>query len=109
MPDREKVIEALEHCTRKAEPSCAGCPYFSECAKELLAVERDALELLRGQEAVKPEIRTAKRSFFLEGDCEVSIAYCGCCGFEMDQPTESGEGWKYCPCCGRRVKWDEVD
>ena len=51
MPDREKVIEALEHCTRKFEPRCAGCPYFSECAMDLSAVERDALELLRGQEA----------------------------------------------------------
>jgi len=50
MPDREKVIEALEHCTRKTEPRCAGCPYFSECAKDLSAVERDALELLREEE-----------------------------------------------------------
>lgn len=49
MPDREKVIEALDHCM---ETKCKGCPYLHEesgsmCYDTLMG---DAAELLKAQE-----------------------------------------------------------
>lgn len=102
MPDREKVIEWLK------EISLRPCDFTTEDfdADQTEHLADDALDLLREQEPVEPEIRTAKTSILFEGDCEISVAYCGCCGFVIEQQTEGGEGWKYCPCCGRMVKWD---
>ena len=31
MPDREKVIKGLEHCSFGENRGCAGCPYNDEC------------------------------------------------------------------------------
>lgn len=49
MPNREKVISGLTHCS---EDGCKGCPYEDDCKTidrfSLLA--RDALELLQEQE-----------------------------------------------------------
>ena len=54
MPDREKVIKALEMCIEDIE--CSDCPYEEKCFAandEPYAVPmmRDALELLKEQEA----------------------------------------------------------
>ena len=58
MPDREKVINGLEHCTKESEHicdnPCRGCTYEStesgvnsKCIDELMS---DALALLKEQE-----------------------------------------------------------
>ena len=48
MPDREKVIKALEHCS---EDGCEGCPYEPDCLMaDGFELARDALELLKEQE-----------------------------------------------------------
>ena len=49
MPDREKVINGLEHCIRDGD--CRGCPYFKEIldSKIICPCREDALTLLKEQ------------------------------------------------------------
>lgn len=61
--DREKVIKGLEHCS-SLENNCADCPYNydgdmgeNRCLR--LKLIPDALELLKGQEAVKQKMWNA--------------------------------------------------
>ena len=51
--DREKVIKSLEFCT-STDNMCEDCPYFNKeyCNPNLM---RDALALLKEQEAVEPK------------------------------------------------------
>lgn len=52
MPDREKVLKGLEICT---SPVCrTDCPYDNERNGCSLMLMKDALELLKAQEPVKP-------------------------------------------------------
>ena len=57
---------------------------------------RGALELLKKQEPMKPE-----RVLGVLPDWY----HCGACGMDM---LDTGDGYrpKYCPQCGRAVKWD---
>ena len=48
MPDREKVIKALEYCI---SGDCISCFYRQQCIKT--GIKRDALVLLKEQEAVE--------------------------------------------------------
>jgi len=87
MVDREKVIKGLYAHGYK---DCKSCPYWgsglhgsSEC-KELA---REALSLLREQEPVKP-IRL--ENWWKCPSCSGNIV----------------ANMKYCPRCGRAVKWD---
>lgn len=55
MPDREKVIEGLEHCGFNEKRGCVGCPYSDECGDfgrdaGMSSLATDALALLREQE-----------------------------------------------------------
>ena len=59
------------------------------------------------QEPVKPRIESEKMSIMFEGDCEMSMAYCGNCNEPIEAPSDDGtRGWYYCPNCGKAVKWD---
>lgn len=95
MPDREKVIKAIEICYI-AGNNCTECPLFykDECNDELM---HEVLTLLREQEPVKP-----KRALGVLPDWY----HCGVCGADM---LDTGDGYrpKYCPQCGRAVKWDD--
>ncbi len=53
--DREKVIKALECYERTAGERCKNCPYADSdmCVEEM---SKDALELLKKQEPVEPEL-----------------------------------------------------
>ena len=77
MPDREKVIKGLECCAVKQD--CNGCPYsrFNPMCQD--DMNKDALALLKEQEAVEPRVSTAEQR-------------CGHCNkvIEMD-------GWQSCP------------
>ena len=53
---------------------------------------RDALELLKEQEAVKPRRIDGKRNHFIK---------CGNCNDDLMT------GYKFCPNCGKAVKWNE--
>ncbi len=89
MPDRKKVITAIERCSRWTEDDCNGCPYDGECMKRPYALESDVLALLREQEAVKP---IEKSGFY----------YCGACRYALMTNHK-----KYCSDCGKAVKWDD--
>ena len=92
MTDLEKVRKGLDLCLSGESSVCNDCPYDAEC-KEATGIgpsplRRDALELLKEQEPVKP-IR-------LENWWE-----CPSCGGNIVA------NMKYCPGCGRSVKWNE--
>jgi len=101
MPDREKVIKALEQCTAPTEYGkggnrCTGCPYlvprggFNQFRCDNMQRMNDALALLKEQEAVEPTWEQGK-------------AYCGSCGKRI--PLKIGA--RFCHKCGRAVKWNE--
>lgn len=116
MPDRDKVIEGLEFCTQHGSmcgSDCNGhyerytddgyviklvneyrskCPYGkceTGCVKTLA---KDVLELLKEQEPVKPRRIDGKRNHFIK---------CGNCNIDLMT------GDRFCPECGRKVKWDD--
>ena len=55
MPDREKVLKALEH--HKETSVCNGCPYAGDddTAEGNCPIYDDAIALLREKEPAKPE------------------------------------------------------
>lgn len=128
MIDREKVIKALEFCTQHGSmcgSDCNGyyerytddgyviklvneyrskCPYGkckTGCVKTLA---KDALELIKEQEPVKPTV-------------SVDTWICSKCGHtlesqELIDDKENPqvlihEQYEYCPNCGRKVKQNE--
>ena len=53
MPDKEKVIKGLEHCTDIFKKCEDGCPYYNKIElPECNRLKKDALALLKEQEAV---------------------------------------------------------
>ena len=99
MADREKVIIGVDICLSRFH--CGkDCPYYnaenrSGCM-ELL--RKDALELLKEQEAMKPIYNEQKY-----GD---HLPHCGNC--EKVLPNNGVYGKvNFCHYCGQAVKWDE--
>jgi len=89
--DREKVIKGLECCS-VPQGHCEKCPYetegfVAECTSELA---KDALELLKKQEAVKPIKQIEQNEWTVCGNCRNHII----------------SKWIVCPYCGRSVKWE---
>lgn len=111
MRDREKVIKGLEICSEHGSwhgldcehnEAYKDCPYRGCETGCVVTIAKDALALLKEQEAVKP---------MWEQDSMV----CGVCGHDVIWQKMLGDGiWgdeelNYCPYCGRKVKWDEID
>ena len=102
MPDREKVIKGLEcRARRERDGSCDGCEYFHPFSDDPDAgwcdsaeLWKDALALLKEQEAVEP-LRPRAR-----GRVE-RFWVCGECGAEIDK------GDRFCRYCGRETKWED--
>ena len=92
MLNREKVIGALTACA-KGNITCkqSGCPYWGEYDDCIGKMARDALELLKEQEPVKAVRRVE----------ETEWNVCGNCGSHIISK------WKWCPYCGKAVKWDD--
>ena len=102
MPDLEKVTKGLMCCQYSSKSHCDGCPYCYEelcetndCTADLAS---DALALLKKREAIEPGV-------YSEGTCT-----CGNCGTPVGYypsgcsiPRKLS---KYCPNCGREVKWE---
>lgn len=104
MADVENVIYAIERCTCHVPDACRDCPYdaghpYNECVEMLL---KDVLELLREQEAVKPI------EPIYQGDDSYVCENCGeTVGWEEIECYGIGKiRYKYCPGCGRAVKWE---
>lgn len=97
MVDREKVIKALECCAYKQ--NCIECPYYKGNSTCMDDKDKDALDLLKEQEAVVPikmQRMDSNFSFF------VPYFLCGNCRYEL-----VGEDVMFCSHCGREVKWDD--
>lgn len=84
MPDRKKVINALGRCESYGYCEDKRCPYYKDTSC-LESMRKDALELLKEQEAVKP----------------MNGLLCGQCGCIIYQDAN------YCYNCGRKVKRDD--
>ena len=92
MSDLEKVIKGLECCSSMI-PYCSAntCSYYDVPVNCRATLERDALELLKAHET------TAEKDW--EG-----LYFCQKCGGSLGFIKKS---FKYCPFCGRAVKWDD--
>lgn len=78
---REEAIEILEEVKTLDDSMFA----YSQAYNDALDM---AIEALQAQEPVKPII--------VNGEPE-----CGACRYELRADADS-----YCPCCGRKVKWE---
>lgn len=101
MNDREKIGKGLEYCI--GHHLCLGCGYYdpnnARCQKDLM---RDALELLIKQEPIAPDCVAVCVGGFI-GTFKWQYS-CGACGHEIIK----NDRWqtKYCPNCGKKVKWE---
>lgn len=102
---RDKVIDGLKNCGKIGEREvypCEECPYYTcGCSDQLC---RDALALLTEQdEGVTPiESTTEQKKFVDRIGLDVSDFWCGACRFNLVGHP------KFCPNCGKKVKWDEL-
>lgn len=95
MADREMVIKGLECCLPEdygytGNNPCIDCPYYhgASCGSQQLL--RDALELLKAQEAVDPQLSISGMWY----ECPV-------CHRHLTKDRDN-----YCARCGRSVKWE---
>lgn len=96
MPDREKVINALWRCESYGYCEDMDCPYF-ESVRCLELLRKDALALLREHEPVQFKVTRQDKSYpFWDSVCTG-------CGYKTSTVKDF---WKYCPVCGRKVKWE---
>ena len=97
--DREKVIKGLEVCTKPGTRGCfydmKECPYDENGCR--MALMRDALALLKEQEAVEPYQHDA---VWLCGNCEKEVV-----GWDDDIDGKENR-YPYCRQCGKSVKWE---
>ena len=103
MTDREKVLKGLECCAATNSDECRKCPYSDECWIDSLYgishLAGDALALLKEQEPVKA-VADGEDSFICN-NCGTVI------GWDAWEPGGVEEVKdKFCPECGRPVKWD---
>lgn len=124
MPDKAKVMTGLECIIQQAQNgTCGPCAYFRpftddpDCGWcDKVAIENDALVLLKEQDKqiddLKAELAKTEDNFSeyvemmqekqepVEPTWRLGLAFCGKCGRQF------GRGFKYCPDCGRNVKWE---
>ena len=106
MPDREKVIKALECCLKESDHlysnPCNSSPYEGkECIDRM---KTDALALLKEQEA-KPMIEN-ERGWNCPS-CGMNLIGKSASGYPcalIDLPED--EPIHFCPMCGQAVKWE---
>ena len=91
MSERKKVIAALSECNPFNQCYEERCPYYKDnnC---LGSLHEDVLKLLKEQESIKPYIDS------FNDDCWWATE---CCGTPINFKTD-----KFCPKCGRPIKWD---
>ena len=97
MTDRGKVINGLKCVLGESLPGCPECAYkdsgddFEDC---LTAIAKDALELLKEKEPVKPKSKVRHGAY---GQIQ---HFCGNCNAMLHGKQ------KYCSECGKEVKWE---
>ena len=96
MTDREKVIKAVEHCKDNQHVNdCNTCDYGGKTGMFCIRMIDDILTLLKEQEPI-PCGEKIKA-----GDIVLVFYECGYCKNAIRKP------WRYCPFCGKKVKWDD--
>lgn len=95
MIDREKVLSGLKSCADRTGALCRTCPYdFVHNENCMGDMARDALELLKKQEAVEPILKREGRNkyynYYVCPRCDEEVVY--------DQ--------NYCPECGAKFMWE---
>lgn len=111
MAELEKVIKGLECCVGSKKVDECGwedgdykeCPYNGNTNGCVFRLMKDALSLLKAQEPVTPEEYTVVVSQY--GNAEHKCYRCGACKCGLIRNSKWKQ--KYCPECGRAVKWDE--
>jgi len=106
LAELEKVIRGLEICIRVQDnEKCPDeCPYRKDICYGTVGLMADALSLLKAQEPVAPEEYTVIVSQY--GNAEHKCYRCGACKCGLIRNTNWRQ--KYCPECGRAVKWPEL-
>ena len=107
MIDMGKVIKGLECIAQQAQNGvCGECAYFRpftddpDCGWcDKVAIANDALALLRGQKPVLVKHKKVNDEYQAIED-EFVCKHCGAWWMIPEQDL------KYCPGCGRKVKWD---
>lgn len=56
MPDREKTIQGLEHCTQSFD--CKGCPYYTDRIESEICTLRNGKDALALLKALEPRLLT---------------------------------------------------
>ena len=107
MPDREKVIKGLECCVdypEKWADDCGkhGCPYVKNERTCITDLQRDALSLLKAQEAVMVEERADTNTI----NCPKCGQQFARIGRDKSIYLDTDEEPNYCPKCGQAVKWE---
>lgn len=95
MVNKEKVLAGLESCADRTGALCRTCPYdFIHNEYCMGDMARDALELLKEQEAVEPILKREGRNKYY------NYYVCPCCDEEVvyDQ--------NYCSECGAKFMWE---
>jgi len=105
---REETIKGLNACIADVPDKCwengdyPACPYNRNVDGCQLRMMKDVAELLKEQEPVEPK----KKSFLISGVDEYYtsslITVCGVCENWLSTAVPVP---KYCPNCGRAVKW----
>lgn len=93
MIDREKVVRAVETCFDSWIDGHRNMGLDLQAVKQM---KHDALDLLKEQEPVTPK----EVSMYPQNQYA-----CGSCG-HVSIGTKDYHA-KFCPACGRKVKWDE--
>lgn len=114
MPDREKVIKAIEDCVYHKN-DCVDCDYdgctfkYGDCRRDLLA---DALALLKEQQEQIDKLieENASNAEMAEGlkellkEQEAVEPFHRCIGKEYTLIEDSH--FDYCPYCGKHITWE---
>lgn len=96
MPDRDTVIRGLTAIQDEAYDRWVHQQYHEDVLVTLVKENiSDALALLKEQEPVKPTKEQIFSSIF--------GWVCGACSLPF-----ISDNYKYCPHCGRKVKWDDT-
>ena len=102
MPDMEQVIYDIERCICHVPDACRDCSKDGDGAYCMEDLMTDALALLKEQKPVKP-IDKGEDSYVCD-KCGEIVGW-----EEMDVGGIDPVKFKYCPGCGRKVKWDAAD
>jgi ribosomal protein S27AE len=100
MPDREKVIKALEHCKdNQYVNDCDECDYGGKSGMFCIRMIDDAIFLLKEQKPKEVKYKSKRIKFldeYFEGECP------SCRSF-IDEHSNRN----FCGYCGQAVMWND--